>query len=236
VIGGGDGTISSSSRQIGEAGAEMALLPLGTANSFARTVGLPLDVEGACRTALEGEAHLVDLGILGDHYFTNAAAIGLPAEIGRTVPDGLKRVFGRFAYALWAAWKLARFRGFTAILDDGSGPVRHQVVEVRIANGRFLGGLEAVPHADPEDHELVVQLVRGTGGRDLARAWAELAVGHAPEIGEVEEIRAQRLHIETEPPQPVSIDGEVLARTPTEIGLAPAALKLVMPRDQAALS
>lgn len=230
IVGGGDGTISSSSRQIGEAGAEMAMLPLGTANSFARTINLPLDIEGACRTAIEGEARAIDLGRLGDHYFTNAAAIGLPAEIGRTVPDGLKRVFGRFAYLFWALYKLMRFRGFTCTVDTGARRRAYRVVEVRIANGRFLGGLEAVPHADPADHALVVQMVRGTTNRQLVKAWAELAIGHAPDIGEVEEIRGRSFHLHTDPPQPVSIDGEVLARTPTEVSIAPAALKLVFPK------
>lgn len=229
VLGGGDGTISSSSKQIADAGVEMAVLPLGTANSFARSVGVPLDVAGACRLALEGSARRADLGILGDHHFTNVAAIGLPAQIGRTIPDGLKRVLGRSAYLFWALYKLMRFRGFTCTVDDGSGASTHEVVEVRVANASNLGSLEAVPDADPEDHEIVVQLVRGTTNWQLAKEWAAMAVGQAPEIGEVKEIRGTRIHIETRPPQPVSVDGEVLARTPAEVRVAPAALRLVMP-------
>jgi|TARA_R100000501_G_scaffold5804_1_gene12795 YegS/Rv2252/BmrU family lipid kinase len=229
VIGGGDGTISSSAKQIADAGVEMSMLPLGTANSFARTIEMPLDVEGACRMAVTGDVHLVDLGRLGDYYFTNAAAIGLPAEIGRSVPDGLKRIFGRLAYLIWAIYKLLKFKGFTCTIDDGTGIKSYEVVEVRIANGRYLGGLIAVPDADPEDHRLTVQLVRGVSGWQLAHAWAYMATGDAPQAGEVTELIAKRFEIVTDPPQPVSIDGEVLAQTPTLVGLAPGVLKLVVP-------
>lgn len=231
VLGGGDGTISSSAKQMGDLGLVMAILPLGTANSFARTIGLPLEMEGALAVALGGRIETIDLGRLGDHCFTNAAAIGLPAQVGRTIPDGLKRVFGRFAYALWGLWKLLGFRGFTCILDDGTGPQRHDVVEVRLMNGRFLGGMKTTDKPDLEDHEIVVQLVNGTHNWQLAKAWAHIATGMPPEIGEISELRAAGWSIETLPSQPVSIDGEVLANTPTRVGVAVDALRLMVPDE-----
>lgn len=227
VLGGGDGTISSSSRQIAKAEVELALLPLGTANSFARSLGVPLEIEEACQLALTGTPRSIDLGFVGDHCFTNIAAIGLPAQIGRTIPDRLKRYFGQGAYLLWGAYKLMRFRGFRCTVSTDAGSETHDVVEVRIANGSNFGKMEAVPHADPESHEIVIQLVRGTSNWALAREWASMATGRVPEIGKITEVRGRTVRIETTPPQPVSVDGEVLMRTPAHVSVAPAALQLV---------
>ena len=230
LLGGGDGTIASSSRQFAEGGLTMAVLPLGTANSFARTAGIPLEVDEAAALALSGKETCVDLGRLGERWFTGTAAVGLPALTGRTIPGGLKRVFGRFAYVIWGTWKLARFKGFRCTVRKDGEETNHHVVEVRILNGRHLGGVEVSERAGLQEREIVLQLVSGTSSKDLMLAWAHQVTGDSPEVGEITELSGTRFYIHTVPSQPVSIDGEILASTPAEASVAPAALKLVVPR------
>ncbi|WP_404713027.1 diacylglycerol kinase family protein [Sphingomonas sp. MMS24-J13] len=64
IVGGGDGSISSSVDHLVDKDTVFALLPLGTANSFARTLGIPLDVAGAVRVIAEGQTSLIDLGMI----------------------------------------------------------------------------------------------------------------------------------------------------------------------------
>ncbi len=69
IVGGGDGSLSSAVDELIDRDCVFALLPLGTANSFARTLGIPLDLDGAIRTIATGRRRRVDLGVIdGDYY------------------------------------------------------------------------------------------------------------------------------------------------------------------------
>jgi diacylglycerol kinase family enzyme len=86
IVGGGDGTLSSVVDHFVGTDTVFAVLPLGTANSFARTLGLPLDIEGAVKVIAYGRRKRIDLGIIDGDYFANAAALGLSPLIADTVP------------------------------------------------------------------------------------------------------------------------------------------------------
>ena len=94
IVGGGDGSISCSVDHVVGSDTVFALLPLGTANSFARTLGIPLTVEGAVEVIATGRAKQIDLGMIDDDYFANCAAIGISPLIAETVPHGLKKMAG----------------------------------------------------------------------------------------------------------------------------------------------
>jgi len=130
ILGGGDGTMSGLVDDLVGRKVVLGVLPLGTANSFARTLGLPLDVEGAVDVIVHGERRRIDLGMIDDDYFANAASIGIAPQIAETVPHGLKKVFGRIGYLGWAAVQYARFQPFWLTIDTGDGPQRLRVVEV----------------------------------------------------------------------------------------------------------
>ena len=120
IVGGGDGTISSVVDHFAYRDAVLGILPLGTANSFARALGIPLDLAGAAEILTGGgKVADVDLGRINDDYFANTAAIGLPALVGRSLPHGLKRWFGKFGYILTGAVLFARHKPFRAVLTEG---------------------------------------------------------------------------------------------------------------------
>src|SRR3546814_15230343 len=95
IVGGGDGSISGAVDSFIGCDCVFALLPLGTANSFARTLGIPVDLDGAIDVIATGRRARIDLGAIDGDYFANVAAIGMPSLIGSTIPNGLKRVLGR---------------------------------------------------------------------------------------------------------------------------------------------
>ena len=122
IVGGGDGTLSSVVDYFVGTDTIFAVLPLGTANSFARTLGLPLDLDGAIKVIACGRRKRIDLGIIDGDYFANVAALGMSPLIADTVPPRLKRWFGVVGYVLWAARVAFKFRPFKLriTLDDGS--------------------------------------------------------------------------------------------------------------------
>lgn len=231
VLGGGDGTISSLVDHMVGTGVRLGVLPLGTANSFARSLGIPLDVEGAVDVIVDGAARRIDLGMIGDDYFANAAAIGLSPKIAESVPHGIKRWFGRAGYLSWAALQFLRFRPFTLIVGEGAEAKRLRVVEVRISNGAFHGGTELVDSARLDSGQIVVQAVKGHVKRRLLRNWAASVLRLEARHEDTVDFKGHEIRIATEPPLPISIDGEVVAKTPTVARIAAGVIEVMAPRE-----
>lgn len=230
IVGGGDGSLSMSVDEFVGKDAVFALLPLGTANSFARTMNIPLDLDGAVAVIADGERRRIDLGVIDDDYFANCAAIGLSPMIAETVPHGLKRVGGRIGYLAWAAWKFIGFRPFRVTIGEGDAAETIDAVELRIANGGYHGGAELVESAAPDSGEIVVQAVIGNAKHRLIASWAASLMKLRWRKRTVREFRGVALRIATDPPLPISIDGEVLARTPVTAKVAKGVIEVAAPR------
>jgi YegS/Rv2252/BmrU family lipid kinase len=230
ILGGGDGTLSANIDHFLGSDMVFAPLPLGTANSFARTIGMPLEIDEAVKAIAKGEVRAIDLACIDGDYFLNNAAIGLAPMVAESVPSGLKRRLGRLGYLMWAGWSATSFKAFRLIVDDGRKRHILWATEVRIANGRFHGGLELIESADVESGEIVVQAVTGRSLFGLAASYAASAVKSSRRKATVREFRGKKLRLDTRPRQRVSIDGELGPETPIEISVAPAAVKVVMPR------
>ena len=230
IVGGGDGSLSATVDHFLGTEVVFALLPLGTANSFARTLGIPLDVDGAIDVISAGIARRIDLAAIDGDYFLNNAALGLAPVVAEGVPDSLKRSFGRLGYLLWAGWSAANFKAFRLTIDDGERTHRLWATEARIANGRFHGGVELIESADLESGDIVVQAVRG---RSLARlGWSYLTSAlKVPSRHEsLCEFRGTKMRIDTRPRMRVSIDGELGPETPFEAWAVPDAIYVAAPR------
>ena len=230
IIGGGDGSLSSNIDHFIGTDTVFALLPLGTANSFARTMGIPLDLDGAIEIIASGEPRKIDLGCIDGEHFLNAAAIGLAPKIAESVPHGLKRALGRVGYLLWAGWSAANFNAFRLKVDDGQRVHRLWATEVRIANGSYHGGMELIENADVESGKIIVQAVRGRSVVHLGWSYLSSALKLSSRSDSVREFRASKLKLDTRPHLQVSIDGEVGGETPLEISALPDAVTIAAPR------
>jgi len=229
IVGGGDGSLSCSVDEVVGYDCVFALLPLGTANSFARSLNIPLDLDGAIRVIAEGERRRIDLGRINGDYFANAASLGLSPMIGETVPHKLKRYLGRFGYLLWALWCLLRFSPFRLCVSDGETREWTWATEVRVLNGRFHSGVEFLEEETLDGGELVVQAVTGKSLARLMWDWLARFLKLPGRNGAAQEFRGIRFLIETRPRLKVSVDGEVLTRTPALVECVPNAIEVVVP-------
>ncbi|MFK4792082.1 diacylglycerol/lipid kinase family protein [Sphingobium sp. ZW T5_29] len=230
IVGGGDGSLSGTVDELVGKGCVFGVLPLGTANSFARTLGIPLDIDGAVDVIASGQRRRIDLGMIDRDYFVNAASLGLSPMIGRTVPAKLKRYLGRAGYLVWAVKCSIGFRAFRLMIDDGMRERRMWSTEVRILNGAYHGGVELSDRADVDSGELVVQAVVGRSHARLAWDWYAKFFKLRDRNSHTEEFRGKSFRIETRPRQRISIDGEVLAATPAMAKVAAGAIDVAVPR------
>ena len=231
IIGGGDGTISSVVDHFAFTNVVFGVLPLGTANSFARTLGIPLDLPGAIDVLVNGKVGNVDLGKMNDDYFANGSSIGMPAIIGRATPHSLKKWLGRGAYFLVAAKEFIRYAPFRCIVTIDGQQTSFQALDVMIASGGYQGGVLRARDASPDDGRLVIRILKGPSKWALAKKWARMTLGVPFAPDDIEVLRVPELTIDAIPKQHVAVDGEVIMQTPIRVSVARKALFLMVPQE-----
>ncbi|MFG2099994.1 diacylglycerol/lipid kinase family protein [Micromonospora echinaurantiaca] len=232
VAGGGDGTIGTAARLLAHRDIALGLLPLGTTNNFARTVGIPLDLDAAVEVLATGKVIDVDLGLVGDMRFTNHVGIGLSADVMLRTPPRLKRATGRLAYPLTALALLTRHRPLRATVRAEGREREFVTHQLYVANGGFHAGRPITADADADDRLLVGYPVGGATRRELLRDTARnAATGHRRTLREEPFLAVRQLWLETDRPAPVEVDGELYGETPIRIGLDPNALRIMAPAD-----
>ncbi|MEB3371421.1 diacylglycerol/lipid kinase family protein [Saccharopolyspora mangrovi] len=236
IVGGGDGSVSSVVDCLAHRDVPLALLPLGTANDFARTMHIPDDLDGACQTILGSHIVDVDLGLCGDNYYVNRASVGIGAEVAQAMSPQLKRYVGPLAYPVATAKAFLKHRPFAAKLrfPDGDHEDREygKLLQVSVANGRYFGGGQlAASDSGIDDNALDITVLRQGNISQLAGVVRGLKTGEPND--QVEQFRTRAVEIVTDEPQPINIDGEVVSSTPQTFKVARNALHVVTPRTWA---
>jgi len=239
ILGGGDGSVSSVVDFLAHHDVILGLLPLGTANDFARTLGIPAEVEKACETIARGKIVDVDLGLAGDNYFVNVASVGLSVGVTQALTSGLKRRIGALAYPTAAIRAFLSHEPFSARLSFPEGdhePVEYgRLLQVALGNGRFYGGgMVVAPQSGIDDRSLDIYAIEMGRRRDLIGAARYLKSGDFIRNESVSQYRTERVRIETDPELPINIDGEVVARTPQDFSVAHNALRVLVPQESTA--
>jgi diacylglycerol kinase (ATP) len=239
VVGGGDGTVSCTVDEIVGRDVVLGVLPLGTANDFARTLQIPSDVESACDTIVNGKVVDVDLGLVDDNYFVNVASVGLSVGVTHALTPRLKRRLGPLAYPVATLRAYRRLQPFSVHLEfpDGDHDAidLDDVLQVAVGNGRHYGGGAVVsPTAGIDDHTLDVFAIRRGRLTDHVSIARLLRSGHFVHHHNVVHTTTQRLRMRTEPDQHINVDGEVVASTPREFSIAGNVLDVMVPRDATA--
>ncbi len=232
IIGGGDGSLSTNVGYFVGQDTVFAIIPLGTANSFAGTLGIPADIDSAVDVIANGKRKWIDLGRINGDYFVNAAAIGLSPLIAQTVPHKLKRYLGILGYLIWAMWCAVRFRPFKVIVENDDGRKdKLWATEVRIANGTHHGGVELIESQTIDSGEIVIQAVTGKSVWGLGWSWIATMLKLRARHGTIREFRGRHMTLDTRPRLKISVDGEIAAKTPVTVSVARHVIEVAAPYD-----
>ena len=216
ILAGGDGTINAAARAVIETGLPLGVLPIGTANDFARSIGLwPEDLEAAARVIVEGVTHGIDVGEVNGHPFFNVASIGIAADLADALTRDDKRRFGRFSYALSALRLLFRCSPFHATLLHGDQKVMVRTLQITVGNGRYYGGGNViVSDARIDDGYLDLYSLEFSQVWRMALMIPTFKSGAHGAVREVRTARGASFEILTRRPKPVNADGELVTETP----------------------
>lgn len=233
IAGGGDGTISEAARNLAHRDMALGVLPLGTTNNFARTLGVPLNLTAAIAVLTNGKVADVDLGQVGEHLFANLVSVGVSGQVAAHVPAGLKRLAGRAAYPLTALTRLPGHHPFHARITTTDGHTRQlHTHQVNIANGSFHAGIPITSDASADDQLLLAYALGAHARRHLLAATVRhIFTGRRRTLTDAPFLATDELRLETDPPLPLDIDGEILGNTPVSIRILPNALRVMVLPD-----
>jgi YegS/Rv2252/BmrU family lipid kinase len=230
IVGGGDGSLNAAVPALLRTGLPLGVLPLGTANDFARTLRIPADLRAAVQLIALGRTRPVDVGLVNGLPFLNVASLGLSTELTERLTREHKRRWGRLSYAVAALGLLSRARPFRAVIVAKDAAVRVRTYQVAVGNGRYYGGGLPVRHdARADDGRLDLYSLEFKTLWRLALAARDFRGGRHGAWREVREFQCTRFQVRTRRPRPVNLDGELLTHTPARFELLPAALRVFAP-------
>ncbi|HWC25473.1 MAG TPA: diacylglycerol kinase family protein [Solirubrobacteraceae bacterium] len=231
VAAGGDGSVGPAALCAAELGVPLAVVPVGTANDFARAKDLPLDVEDACALARDPRASTAraELGLAGERPFVNAASAGLSVVAAHAAKPHKPRL-GPLAYAtgaLRAAVTVAPLR--CSVVCDGERRFAGRAWQVVVAvTGAFGAGSEIGGTRD--DDALLDVAVLPAGSRlGLVRRGYGLRTGRLTEQSDVPHERAAVVELELDGHPGFNIDGETCRCEPPRFTLRRGGFAVVRP-------
>lgn len=228
IVAGGDGSVGSGAAAAAGASLPLGVVPVGTANDFARALEIPDDLEQAVELAAGGtKTRAVDLGRVGERPFVNAASAGLSPVAARKA-DGLKRWLGPLAYLVGAARAgLGAHPIRCRVVCDGNELFAGEAWQVIVAcTGAFGGGAEV--EADPHDGVLdVVVIEGGSRARLIHRAYG-IRTGGVEGQGGVVTGQGRKVNVDTDGRTGFNVDGEVLSEEQLYFTVEPRAFEVVV--------
>lgn len=234
LVGGGDGTIGCAADLVAHTDTVLGVVPLGTANDFARTLEIDPDPVRAIEQLLTGRIVDVDLGRAGRSAFLNVASLGFSVAVTERLTARSKKHLGPLAYP-WATLRAYRSAGaFSARLHfpDGDHPDLELdgLLQIAVGNGVHYGGGNTVsPTASVDDHLLDVYAIERGRLREHLSIARLLRDGSLVEHDRVHHVVTRRVAISTDEPMPVNLDGEIAESSPLTFEVERNAVHVVVP-------
>lgn len=230
IAGGGDGTLRdvAEAMALAKTSASLVLLPLGTANDFARAAGVALEPQAAL-ALLDEPAQPIDLGEVDGQVFLNMATGGFGSNVTANTSEELKRVLGGAAYFLTGLTRFAEVRSSFGRFAGPDFQWEGEFLALGIGNGRQAGGGHLLcPQAQVNDGLLDVCIV--PAATDVVGTLGTLLSGGINGLQSVA-VSARVPWLEVEAPEglDLNLDGEPMESRQLRFVALPAALRVHLP-------
>ncbi|MGL4642188.1 MAG: YegS/Rv2252/BmrU family lipid kinase [Cetobacterium sp.] len=231
LISGGDGTINSFVNILKRNNIEIpiAILPTGTANDFANVIGMPKDIEKACKKILTSQPKDIDLGRINEKYFINIASIGVFSTISQTTDRAMIKTMGKLAYVLNGIKEMTKIKRLKVILESNEYTAITDIVSILIFNGKSAGNFELAYNAKLDDGYFDILVLKPDFMIDVPEISAALATKTHLEkdIHSVKYFKTKSLKIVGVENYSTDIDGETGPKLPVEIECIHKGLKVL---------
>lgn len=233
IIGGGDGSIMEILEILRKHKVTLGIIPLGTGNLLARNLSIPLTVEEALDVALFGKERRIDIGKANETHFSVVAGMGLDAQIMESTDRNMKDKLGYLAYFL-NTMKHIHGKSFRYKVSlDNKTPFTMRAKTIMAANmGKIMGGIEVVPHTDPQSGTLQIAAVKTHSTTSWINLFIHAIVDSVKKSPHYEIYKAKSITIQSlEKKITYQADGDSFAPTKTlNITIYPQAITILTPQ------
>lgn len=233
IAAGGDGTFHHLAIGLAESDCALAMIPVGRGNDLATTLEIPSRVPAAIEMAIHGSTRAIDLGRIGDLYFTVQCGVGFDSEVATFANDRTRWLQGALVYPYSALRTILRFKAPLLRVETEREVFEERAMLVVAANcPRFGGGMKIAPGASLDDGLLDLVIVKEVSRRQFLRVFPKVYRGTHLSHPAVKVVRTAHARLSIDPETSIYGDGEVLQSLhlePIEIGVEPRALRVVAP-------
>lgn len=227
---GGDGTLAEVLSGVLETGGHLGLVPLGTGNDFARTLGVFGDPMQAVQTLLQGSPQPVDVGWANGSPFVNLVACGFDAVVGERINQGFGWIRGTGAYVLAVLQSLVTYRASSICLTVDGERIEKKAMLCAVANAAsYGGGMKIAPMASISDGLLDVVMLEEVPKLEFLQQFPKVFRGEHLSHPKVHTWRGRVIEIEADPALPVLCEGDLIGSTPLKIHLDPGRVSVIHP-------
>ena len=231
ILGGGDGTISSAAPALYQHQLPFAILPLGTANDLARSLGMSGDLLEAFQLIVKNHRSRMNLGVVNGHYFFNAANIGLGVRVTHELTPEIKKQWGVFSYLAAVFAALKKNRKFRATIRVDGKPYKVSSIQLAVGNGRYYGGGNVIDeYSTIDDGKLCLYSVPPLTLWELLTLAPLLRNGKQRLTDKIFTASGQRIEVNTSRLREIHADGEPVSITPALFEVIPEALEVIRPQ------
>lgn len=236
IAGGGDGTLNAVLQGLVGSKLPLGILPLGTANDLAKTLGIPAELAQACEVIGQGHTRRIDVGRVNDVYYFNEASIGMSVALCRRLTKESKSSFGVFALLFHALQIVFAMRRFRALITLPSGEVIAQrTAQLTVGNGQNFGGFVGTEDAAIDDRKLDLYSVQLKDWKDYLEVTTALLRRQYDDVRSVFTIHGIRFEVKTGKRMRIEVDGEIVASTPATFEIVPRAIDVFVPPPSPAI-
>ncbi|MEG4206461.1 lipid kinase [Microcoleus sp. Pol7_A1] len=230
IIGGGDGTLNAAIEGLIDTKLPLGILPMGTANDLARTLGIPTDLSAACQVIASQKVRLIDLGWVNGKHFLNVASLGLSVQISQRLTKDVKQRWGVFAYAFTAFQTILSSQPFRAEIKVNDQSFNVKTIQIAIGNGRYYGGgMTVAEDATIDDKRLDLYSLEIKNWWEIIALLPAMRQGNHTSWPNVRALHAQEFEVNTSKRRPINTDGEITTHTPATFRVIPQALAVIAP-------
>ena len=235
ISAGGDGTLNEVVNGIAELNSQcrIGIVPLGTGNDFARSIGLPAKVDECLEIIARGHTKAIDVvRVASDQvrYFVNVSAGGFSGVVDEKLTAEIKKSWGPLAYLRSAAAALPELRAYkTTVVFDDKETIAMNLYNVIIANGRYIaGGIAVAPDAIINDGAIDVFLIPEKPVTELTVLVAQLLLGKHTGNDAIVYRRAAKVAVNSKPGMWFNVDGELVGNEPALFEVMPGAMQFIV--------
>lgn len=211
LIAGGDGTIDTVVNCMKKNSVKLpiGILPTGTANDFAKYLGMPHDVREACEKILNSTAKKIDVAKINEKYFVNVASTGLFTDVSQKTDLNLKNTMGKLAYYIKGIEQLPNFRSLKIKVTSKEVNYNGDMYLMLVFNGQTAGNLKLAYKAEVTDGLLDVIIIKAGPIKDLVALFIKIIKGdHLEGQQGIVYFKTNKLHVECPEDIVTDIDGE----------------------------